>query len=285
MDRYLSDEELRRIQRLIATPQPSEKPAETGRPIYQWMGPYRLHQRLSPRSWLATTDEDASLSVVRILGSNLPKRRLDQIARRLERLARLSHPVLSIQGKLQSCETCHYLVREYVPGRNLAQVEVPPGTALYVAYQIANALQFAHERRQAHGRLTPQNILLDSVGNPYVVDFQIRRLEEQGLITDSVEPELDVTDMGTLFLSLITGLPLGEVLMTDPLRMLKPVSPPVDPLLLNIATRVLGKDSFPSAGALADALGEACRYAYADPEPDTGLLEKFQRHAAKKAVK
>jgi RNA polymerase sigma factor (sigma-70 family) len=68
-----------------------------------------------------------------------------------------------------------YLVREFVPGRSLADL-VPPAwpdaaEAVRLVVAIANALHYAHERGVVHGNLKPSNIILDPVGSPRLTDF------------------------------------------------------------------------------------------------------------------
>jgi CheY-like chemotaxis protein len=70
-----------------------------------------------------------------------------------------------------------YLVREFVPGRSLADL-VPPAwpdaaEAVRLVVAIANALHYAHERGVVHGDLKLSNIILDPAGSPRLTDFHL----------------------------------------------------------------------------------------------------------------
>jgi len=77
----------------------------------------------------------------------------------------------------------HYLVIEYIPGPNLRQVVSERGPfaiheALWVLYQLAEALSCAHGLGIVHRDLKPANVLLRSgeLGRVKVIDFGLAKL-------------------------------------------------------------------------------------------------------------
>lgn len=77
----------------------------------------------------------------------------------------------------------HYLVIEYIPGPNLRQVVAERGPfamheALWVLFQLAEALGCAHELGIVHRDLKPANVLLrdGNLGRVKVIDFGLAKL-------------------------------------------------------------------------------------------------------------
>jgi serine/threonine-protein kinase len=65
----------------------------------------------------------------------------------------------------------HYLVMEYIEGKNVAQLlaeggPMPPATAAKIARQVALGLQHAHDKGLIHRDVNPQNILVTRDGTP-----------------------------------------------------------------------------------------------------------------------
>ena len=91
--------------------------------------------------------------------------------------------------------TSYFIAMEYVPGLDLATVltrcrrlkmQVPFGMAVFLAAEVAKALDHAHRRRDEHGRplgivhrdISPQNILLSWEGEVKVTDFGIAKAKD-----------------------------------------------------------------------------------------------------------
>ncbi|MFI5180063.1 MAG: protein kinase [Thermoanaerobaculia bacterium] len=103
-------------------------------------------------------------------------------------LASLNHPGIAaiysfeeIAGPSPS-STRHLLVMELVEGPTLsdriARGAVPPGEALPIARQIAEALEAAHERGIVHRDLKPANIKIRPDGTVKVLDFGLAKVAE-----------------------------------------------------------------------------------------------------------
>ncbi len=153
-----------------------------------------------------------------------------------------------------------------------------------VAAQVADALDYAHHRGVVHRDVKPSNLLLDALGNVWVTDFGLARLEEGEGITQSRElvgtlrymaPERlrgksdrrgDVYSLGATLYELVTLQPPFDA--DDQVRLMEQIreeSPPPprqhDPSvprdLETIILKALAKDPrdrFATAGELADEL-------------------------------
>lgn len=83
----------------------------------------------------------------------------------------------------------HYLVMEFIEGRNLAELikrtgPIPPATAAFITAQVCEGLRYAHEKpdpdtgkplRIVHRDISPQNVMLGFDGSVKLVDFGIAR--------------------------------------------------------------------------------------------------------------
>ncbi len=113
--------------------------------------------------------------------------------------ARLSHPNVVQIFDLGEREGSYFIAMEYLRGRDLAAAmsfrataETPGlslGLRLYVAAEVAKALDYAHRARGDDGKpmhivhrdVSPQNVLLGFEGEVKVADFGIARADEPGL--------------------------------------------------------------------------------------------------------
>jgi len=82
----------------------------------------------------------------------------------------------------------HYLVMEFVEGKNLAQVlqerrKLPPEEARAIATQVALALEAAHARGVVHRDIKPGNIIIAGEGKAKVTDFGIARAADSTTFT------------------------------------------------------------------------------------------------------
>jgi Tol biopolymer transport system component len=119
--------------------------------------------------------------------------RMARFQREAQLLASLNHPhIASIYGIEDSTSISgpvRALVMELVPGATLAeriaQGAIPLEEALPIANQIAEALEYAHERGIIHRDLKPANIKVSADGNVKVLDFGLAKaLESETAPTD-----------------------------------------------------------------------------------------------------
>jgi len=105
--------------------------------------------------------------------------RLARFQREAELLAALNHPhVAQIHGIVEADAT-RALVMELVEGETLAarvaRGPVPLAETLRLARQVAEALEYAHERGIIHRDLKPANIMLTPAGAVKVLDFGLAK--------------------------------------------------------------------------------------------------------------
>lgn len=205
-------------------------------------------------------------------------------------VAKLSHPnIVSVYDVGQEGDT-HYIVMEYVEGRNLKQVIkemgiIPVQHALDIARQICEGLQDAHENGIVHRDIKPHNILVMDNGRIKVTDFGIAQIMSSITITNSntivgsvhyFSPEQakggstsvksDIYSAGVVLYEMVTGrLPFeGETPIAVALKQIQ--EDPVPPSKLNpqvsyelerVILRAMQKDvslRYGSAGEMAREL-------------------------------
>ncbi|WP_091014317.1 MULTISPECIES: Stk1 family PASTA domain-containing Ser/Thr kinase [Paenibacillus] len=110
--------------------------------------------------------------------------------REAQSAASLSHPnVVSIYDVGQE-DDIHYIVMEYVEGKNLNEIikERAPlqvDESVRIASQIADALDHAHHNQIIHRDIKPHNILIGRNGRVKVTDFGIARAVTSTTITQT----------------------------------------------------------------------------------------------------
>jgi serine/threonine-protein kinase len=104
--------------------------------------------------------------------------RMARFSREAQVLASLNHPHIAALYGLEE----RALVMELVPGPTLAeriaQGPIPLEEALPIARQIADALDYAHERGVVHRDLKPANIKITPEGAVKVLDFGLAKVAE-----------------------------------------------------------------------------------------------------------
>ncbi len=134
--------------------------------------------------------------------------RLARFQREAQVLASLNHPnVASIYG-LEDSNGTHALVLELVEGPTLADRitagPIPIDDALPIARQIAEALEYAHERGIIHRDLKPANVKVTPDGVVKVLDFGLAKV----FADDAQGPDLSHSP------TLIKGTEAGVILGT-----------------------------------------------------------------------
>jgi len=213
--------------------------------------------------------------------------------RELEIGQRLEHPgiqKLIASGQLRG--GAPYMVLDYVPGESMrahlsAHAPLPIHEAVRLATELADTLQYCHERGVVHRDLKPENLYVTPEGHIVVGDFGIallqgaRRLTFQRLTNtvgtpDYMAPEqvsgergdarTDVYAVGVLLYEMLTGqVPfrgdnalavMGQRLTADP-PSVRARRGEVSPELDAIVRRALARDReqrYPSMAALGEDL-------------------------------
>ncbi len=106
---------------------------------------------------------------------------IQRFQREVETIARLKHPNIVMAYDADECELGHFLVMEFVDGRDLSSIVAktgPLGIARAIDYtlQSARGLTYAHSQQIIHRDIKPANLLLDSTGVVKVTDMGLARL-------------------------------------------------------------------------------------------------------------
>lgn len=210
--------------------------------------------------------------------------------REAQAAASFSHPnIIDIYDVGEETGT-PYIVMEYVPGENLAQIieaEGPfdPDDVAVLIEQVASALDYAHERGFVHRDIKPHNILVDDAGLAKVVDFGIAKSLADSSLTATgtglgtvhyvspeqasglmATPSSDIYSLAVVAYEMLTNRLPFEADTPVGIAMQHVNEPPPHPSSVNtdlprtvgdIVIRGLAKDPtarFGSAGAFANAL-------------------------------
>ena len=134
--------------------------------------------------------------------------RMSRFEREARLLAALNHPNIAAIYGLEESSGTPALVMELVEGPTLADRiatgPLPLDEALPIAKQIAEALEYAHERGVIHRDLKPANIKVKADGTVKVLDFGLAKTltEDQAAIDMSNSPTLS---MGATVAGVILG--------------------------------------------------------------------------------
>jgi CheY-like chemotaxis protein len=101
--------------------------------------------------------------------------------REVETIARLGHPNIVMAYDADEAEAGHFLVMEYVKGRDLASVveksgPMAPAEALGCILQAARGLAYAHSQGIIHRDIKPANLLYDENQSIKITDLGLARL-------------------------------------------------------------------------------------------------------------
>jgi serine/threonine protein kinase len=108
----------------------------------------------------------------------------EYFAREADTLAQLKHPAIPAISDRFDQQNRHYLVMEYVEGRNLEEElaergsPLPEGLVIDIARQLCDVLAYLHGLQPPiiYRDLKPSNVMLTSNGRVVLVDFGIARL-------------------------------------------------------------------------------------------------------------
>jgi len=110
--------------------------------------------------------------------------------REVQAAAKLSHPNIVTAYDADEAKGVHFLVMEYVEGRDLHALVKERGTvsvaqAVDCVLQAARGLEYAHSQGIIHRDIKPQNIIVTASGAIRLIDFDIARTYDQEAETDT----------------------------------------------------------------------------------------------------
>jgi serine/threonine protein kinase len=125
--------------------------------------------------------------------------RMARFEREAQVLASLNHPNIATIHGLEESNGVRALVMELVEGPTLAdriaqQGPLPLDEALSLAKQIAEGLEYAHEKGVIHRDLKPANIKVTPEGTVKLLDFGLAKAVEEPVVAfnPSVSPTLTI---------------------------------------------------------------------------------------------
>jgi WD40 repeat protein len=105
--------------------------------------------------------------------------RLERFRAEAEAVAQLQHPNIVAIYSVGEHKGAPFFSMEYVPGHTLAEVvsdrPLPPQIAARYVRDIAEAVEYAHQRGILHRDLKPSNVLIDGFGRLRVTDFGLAK--------------------------------------------------------------------------------------------------------------
>src|SRR5262245_53845450 len=136
---------------------------------------------------------------IKVLSRNVTdyERFIKRFQREVEAAARLNHPNIVMAHDADEAEVGHFLVMEFVNGRDLASAVQDGGPlsipeAVECTVQAARALDYAHGQGIIHRDIKPANLLRDVSGVVKVADLGLARFndtlrppEETGALTQA----------------------------------------------------------------------------------------------------
>jgi serine/threonine-protein kinase len=202
------------------------------------LGPYRLQRILGEGGmgvvWLAQREDAGNLVAIKFLPhAGLSPARRDRFAREIKTLAKLKHPFIArLYDAGSLADGTPWFAMEYVEGARFTEYcrerALSVEERLRLFRMVCEAVHYAHGQEIIHRDLKPSNILVESDGNPRLLDFGIARelhgLEETGeqtrpglrfLSPDYAAPEwiregrvgfyTDVYSLGVILYETLTG--------------------------------------------------------------------------------
>jgi serine/threonine protein kinase len=199
--------------------------------------------------------------------------------------ANLFHPNIVTVYDVGHEQGIHFYAMEYLPNGDLKQritAGLTPYQALSYLKQIAQALEYAHQKGFIHRDIKPENVLFDEQDHPKLTDLGIAKAKKESqLITNArqsvgtpsyispeqaqgkvVDERSDIYSLGIVFYEMLTGsLPYDD---PEPLKIalqhIKGPLPQLPPHLINyqdFLTAMIAKDPadrFASASELLEAI-------------------------------
>jgi formylglycine-generating enzyme required for sulfatase activity len=221
-------------------------------------------------------------------------KQLERFFREARSAGNLRHPHICPIYDFGQIDGKHFITMAYIEGRPLSafiQPDKPQSERqiLIVIRKLALAVQAAHDKGIVHRDLKPANIMIDTSGEPIIMDFGLARpaavsndirLTQTGNILgtpafmspeqvegepDKIGPATDQYSLGVILYELLTGqLPfqgsviavMGQILTKEPPRPSQ-LRPEMDPRVETVCLKMMAKtpaERFASLKEVADEL-------------------------------
>jgi tetratricopeptide (TPR) repeat protein len=225
---------------------------------------------------------------IKVLLGTGAKDEIARFRREAQTAAALRHPNIVGIFEVTSVGDKHIIAMEYIDGKSLAGLKMPAGKAAEVMGRVCEAVEYAHSRGIIHRDIKPHNVMIDTEGKPFVMDFGLAKsLENQSHITmqgtvvgtpsymapeqaegriSAVDKQSDVYSLGAVLYECLTGRPpfkgmspieTMKMVVNDDARPPSDLNPAVPKDLETIVLKALEKDKqrrYASAQAMADDL-------------------------------
>src|SRR5918993_2799576 len=140
--------------------------------------------------------------VIKVLPAELTAREAN--LKRFEREARLAsaldHPNICTIFDLNEINGIHFIVMQYIEGRNVRQLvngrPLSLDSALSIALQTAEALSAAHSRGIIHRDIKAGNVMVTPTGQVKVLDFGLAKLLDEDAARTSGIHHTEITEVG-----------------------------------------------------------------------------------------
>jgi len=185
---------------LAASCQPSLRPG-------QLFGRYRIEELIGTGG-MATVYRARDLQLDRLVAIKVLTRpmkedlSLGELLGEARTISALNHPGICTVYEIGEEEERGYICMEYVEGRTLNSL-VPAGglplaTAVHYGAQIAEALEYAHQRRVLHGDVKSNNIAITPDGRVKLLDFGLAQRLRPDEVSVLAISRSSLTDLGPI---------------------------------------------------------------------------------------
>jgi eukaryotic-like serine/threonine-protein kinase len=168
-----------------AVPQNAETPSTD-----IFIGPYEIKRELGRGGmgvvYLARRTDDPNPIALKTIRPDVEasERDIKLFLREAQVLQSLQHPRIIPFVEIGEDNGQLYFAMEYLPAPNAAELlrergSLPVSTAVAIACQVLEALEYAHERRYVHRDIKPENVLVQDTGtsiNVKLADFGLARV-------------------------------------------------------------------------------------------------------------
>jgi len=227
---------------------------------------------------------------VLLAGEGASDEEIRRFRREAEAASRLQHSNIVPIHTIGEVGGRHYFVMDFIEGKTVSDMiddgELTPRMSLEIVEQVAQALDYAHQRGVIHRDMKPANIIIDHMGRPQIMDFGLaKQLDEDTGLTRSgttmgtpaymppeqaegdlagIDAQSDVYALGAVLYEMLTGQPpfdgpttmsiLMKVLEEDPVAP-RELNPRIHGDIDTICLKAMAKEKsrrYASAKELAD---------------------------------